>query len=494
MPDSLAAEVMRLRRELAQVKKGSRIAHGASIEDSAVEVRDASGTLRGIVGQQPDGTTAVNIVNGPPPPAPTPPILASVLGGVAASWDGRFTDAAVAPLDWQRVEVHSSTTDGFAPDITTLRATIETAQGGTVIVTCDTPVYVRLLARTTSGTAGAPSGQAGPLGPAPVVADDVLDGIVTTVKLADDAVTQAKVAAAAIGTTEISNNAVTTPKIVAGAVQTAQIDAGAVNTDKLAAGAVTTAKLDALAVTADKIAANAITAGKILAGAVNAAAIAADAIDGKTITGAVFRAVRGDGSVAARMAPDLGDGAAGFETTSPDGTTYSRLEYGALTFGAEGVDQLLPTGIKATAVGGTMDIQSGCLEGGAQAHIIMASGDSPLADGDGSPMIVLEWDGSAGPGAPDMPVYISGILQARSMAFGKIAITPVANTPTSMTVSGLSVAGNTFTAFATPQTTVPGTVVTGCGVTGVSATSLIVWVTRTNTTSTTVNWQILGEK
>ncbi|WP_435606732.1 hypothetical protein [Streptomyces ardesiacus] len=273
MARDLTSEVARILQELKEVKRGQRYAHGGSIEDSALEVKDGSGSLRAIVGLQGDGTTAVNIVNGPPPPTPSAPILGSVLGGITVSWDGRLADDAVLPLDWQRVEVHASAVDGFTPALETLKTTFETPQGGTVVVACDEPVYVLLVARNTSGTPSPATVQAGPLGPTPVVADDIKDGIVTTVKLADDAVTQAKVAVGAIGTTEITDDAITTPKIVAGAVQTAQIAAEAVNASKLAAGSVTTLKLDALAVTADKLATNSVTAGKIAAGAVTTNAL-----------------------------------------------------------------------------------------------------------------------------------------------------------------------------------------------------------------------------
>lgn len=198
MARDFARELARLDQRVKNIEKGQRYAHGGSIEDSALEVKDGTGSLRAIVGVQSDGTTAVNIVNGPPPPTPSAPILASVLGGVTVSWNGSFAEGTVPPLDWQRVEVHASTVDGFTPALETLRSTFETPQGGTVVVPCEEPVYVLLVARSTSGTPSDPTVQAGPLGPAPVVATDLVDGIVTTVKLADDAVTKAKVAAAAV--------------------------------------------------------------------------------------------------------------------------------------------------------------------------------------------------------------------------------------------------------------------------------------------------------
>ncbi|MFF9287504.1 hypothetical protein [Streptomyces griseosporeus] len=213
----IGRELARLRKRLEAVERAARLSH-ASIEDTSLQVYDGNGSLRGLIGLQADGTTAVNIVNGPPPPQPSQPIISSVLGGVTASWDGTFTDGSTVPLDWQRLEVHAATTSSFTPDASTLHGTIESPQGGTVVIVTDTPVYVRLLARTTSGTPSTPSDQAGPLGPTPVVADDIVDGIVTTLKLADDAVTQAKLAAAAVGSAELQTGAVDVGKIAAGAV------------------------------------------------------------------------------------------------------------------------------------------------------------------------------------------------------------------------------------------------------------------------------------
>ena len=201
---SVAGELDRLRRQLAEIRKGQRVAHGASIENAALEVRDDSGSLRAIYGQQADGTSGIQVVNGPPPPAPSAPIVTSRLGGVTVSWDGTFAGGAVIPLDWARVEVHASTTAGFTPVPATLQSTIETAQGATVVVVTDDPVYVQLLARNTSGAASPSSSEAGPYGPTPVVADDILDGIVTEVKLADEAVTAAKVRLGAIGADQLA--------------------------------------------------------------------------------------------------------------------------------------------------------------------------------------------------------------------------------------------------------------------------------------------------
>ncbi|WP_307124594.1 hypothetical protein [Streptomyces sp. B1I3] len=96
-----------------------------------------------------------------------------------------------------------------------------------------------------------------------VVADDVIDGIITEVKLANDAVTQAKIATGAIGSNEL----------IAGAVDAAAIAANAVTNAAIAAGAVTNASLGASAVTAGKIASGAVRASELGNGAVGPIAL-----------------------------------------------------------------------------------------------------------------------------------------------------------------------------------------------------------------------------
>lgn len=273
----LGLQLNLISQRLDRLERASRLSH-ASIENTAIQVNDGNGSLRAIVGQQPDGTTAVNVVNGPPPPQPSPPIVASVLGGVTVSWDGTFTDGSVLPLDWARVEVHASPLASYTPGPATLRDTVETAQGATIVVPCNAPVYVQLVARNTSGNPSPASTTVGPLGPTTVVADDVRDGIITTVKLADDAVTQAKVAVAAIDSTALADAAVTAQKIGDAAVGTGQLAIGAVTTAKLAAGAVTASQIAANTITAGNMAANSVTATQLAAGSVQTAALATDSV------------------------------------------------------------------------------------------------------------------------------------------------------------------------------------------------------------------------
>ncbi|MGW3400307.1 hypothetical protein [Streptomyces zhihengii] len=204
-------------RRLKAVERASRLSR-ASIDDTALEVRDGTGSLRGILGQQADGTTAVNIVNGGPPPAPSTPTAEPALGGIAITWDGQFADGQVIPLDWARIEVHASTEAAFTPTPDTLRATIETAQGGIVYTPSVDPLYVALLARNTSGTASDPTAVVGPYTPKPV-SDELGPGVITE--------------------THIADGAITTPKVYANAITTALLAAGSVDATALKADAIT---------------------------------------------------------------------------------------------------------------------------------------------------------------------------------------------------------------------------------------------------------------
>lgn len=257
-PKDLGSLITRLERRVDALARSTRLAY-SSIDDAAVSVVDANGTLRGVIGQQYDGTTAVNIVNGPPPPTPSLPDVEGAIGGVYVMWDGTFTDALVAPMDFQRVEVHVAKTPGYIPTGLTLMATIESPQGGcaTLPLRDYVPWYVVLVTRTTSGRAGTPSavGSATPrqvaqpdLDPLLSIPTEIADGSITSVMIADSAITAPKVAASAI---------------VAG---------------KIAANAVTAGTIDANTVTAREVASNQINAAHIAAGSISALLVAGDII------------------------------------------------------------------------------------------------------------------------------------------------------------------------------------------------------------------------
>ncbi|WP_405673285.1 hypothetical protein [Streptomyces sp. NBC_01530] len=111
----------------------------------------------------------------------------------------------------------------------------------------------------------------------------------------------------------------------------------------------------------------------------------------------------------------------------------------------------------------------------------------------GNPYVYVQGENST-----QCNVDILGVLTSANLAWGSVTITPsAANTPTSATVSGLSLKGSTFIGFSGAQTAAPGSTTLTNGVTGTSATSvtssgLTVWLTRQNTSATTVNWLVIG--
>lgn len=153
-----AARLAQVERQLARTSRTAQLAY-SSIEGGAISVHDDDGGIRGIIGQQPDGTTGVVIVNGPPPPTPTAPVVEPALAGLKVTWDGEFTDSLVAPLDLARVQVHLLPSPQVQPDVRTPTATIEAGSGASVTIARSSydGLWVRLLAVNTSGRPGAAS-------------------------------------------------------------------------------------------------------------------------------------------------------------------------------------------------------------------------------------------------------------------------------------------------------------------------------------------------
>lgn len=151
--------IRRLAKRIASVEKLAfraatqpQLAH-AAVEDGAIRVVE-NGSIKAIIGQQHDGTTAVTTVNGPTPPQPSNPNLIAVVEGVTIRWDGLFSNGQLVPMDFARIEIHASTdptVSGLLAE--TIVGTIETPRGGEHFVSAvgGVPVYVRLVTRSTTG-------------------------------------------------------------------------------------------------------------------------------------------------------------------------------------------------------------------------------------------------------------------------------------------------------------------------------------------------------
>ncbi|MFJ4791731.1 hypothetical protein [Kitasatospora purpeofusca] len=409
--DDLARRIAALEAALPELSRSSHLAY-SSVDDGALKVT-SNGQLRAVIGQQPDGTTALNIVNGPTPPAPAAPTATPVLGGVRVGWNGRFANSTPSPLDFSRIEVHAGTTALFTPSPATLVTTIETPQGGTATVPTSTPVWVVLVTRSTSGKASGPSPTAS-AGPAPVVAQEVLAGIVGELQLADDAVTAAKVAVgaidapalaeaavtatklgqAAVTAGKLANDAVTPGTIAADAITAREITTGAITAAELAAGAVNTASLAAGAVTAGQLAANAVTAAKIAAGAVTAGTIAADAVVAGTIAAA---AITGREIKALTVTADK---------LAVNSITADKIAAGAITATGLAADAIDGKTIKGVTIsGGT--VTGGVIQTGASGRRVVLTPIDPL--GNAAAPSALLYSGAA---AERWPAKLTAVVQA----------------------------------------------------------------------------------
>lgn len=100
-------------------------------------------------------------------------------------------------------------------------------------------------------------------------ASSIANGSITTVKLADNAVTASKIASNAIETAKIVDGAITSSKMAIGAVTSITIDDDAVMANKIANNAVSTSKIADNAITGNKIQNNAISNNHIIDGAIS---------------------------------------------------------------------------------------------------------------------------------------------------------------------------------------------------------------------------------
>lgn len=259
----IAARLADVERRLTAQTRTASLAY-SSVEAGAIEVYDEDGVLTGSVGIQFDGTTGVATFNGPPPPTPSAPQVVPVLGGLRVGWDGAFTDAVSPPLNLGRVQVHLLLTPDEVVDIRNPAATIEGASGATVTIAVSdyVPRHVRLVALSTAGVSGPVS--------APVIAaarqavgQDLLDGIVSEVKLAEKAVTDTKIATGAVTAVGLADGAVLAEKLAEAAVTAAALATDAVTAGKVAADTIRGRELAAASVSAGHVVAGAITADKM---------------------------------------------------------------------------------------------------------------------------------------------------------------------------------------------------------------------------------------
>jgi len=113
--------------------------------------------------------------------------------------------------------------------------------------------------------------------------DVIAAGAITEQKIFNGSVSQSKLAERAVDETKLAIGAVTQDIVATNAISATKIADGAIETPKLATGSVTAAKIFTGAVTADAIGANAVTADAILAGSVTASKILSNTITSQQI-------------------------------------------------------------------------------------------------------------------------------------------------------------------------------------------------------------------
>ena len=121
-----------------------------------------------------------------------------------------------------------------------------------------------------------------------VKANMIVDGAITSTKIASKSINTAHLNGKIITADVISSNAITADAIKTGAVTTDKMTANSINGDRITAGTLDAAKIKAGSITASQIASGTITSSQIKAGGISTANIAAGAITtDKIISGAI---------------------------------------------------------------------------------------------------------------------------------------------------------------------------------------------------------------
>lgn len=303
---SMANQMAEMQRQIELINMGQNTASlgFSSIEAGSLVVYDADGNVRNVIGKQDDGSYVggVSPVSLDPPEVPNPPTLVPGFGTIKVESHG--SSDPPWPRSFSHLNVYLSQGTGGEGDPITEGVVVGTIIGeqdsAFVIAGLDPKPYRIWLTSVGIDKAESEPTLAVTATPTMVVGQDILDGAITELKLANDAVTAAKLAAESVGTIQIQGESIDVTKLADGsvsgekiiaeaiaaghlaaasvtavalaaeAVQAANIAAGAIQAGHLAADSVTAANILALQIQANHLAANAVTAGKIDAGAIRA--------------------------------------------------------------------------------------------------------------------------------------------------------------------------------------------------------------------------------
>jgi hypothetical protein len=544
-----------LEKRLARMENSPRLSH-AALDNTSIVVKDDQGAVRGRIGMQEDGTIGLIAVDGPAPTAPTAPVVTSTIGGLRVVWDGTLADGTALPADFDHVAVHVSTTSGFTPSAATYVGTITKAGPGGMLPVIPLPYvphYVRLTAVNTSGVAGDPSEETTAT-PIKVDGPDLKAGSVEAAAIKAGAVTAEKLEAVLQLVTRLVAGDADGARVElnedglrvyndAGElmIRFDAADGSGVFTGTIT-GSTITGGIMQTATSGQRITLNEGNANKIIVYNASGQAIGELSARGLLVKGSggavmhldpnatypylkLTNAALTNAAIINVVETTTGAADLGLNTGTFTGSGFTDMKWRTFSGNDFAVIERIRDADDQYYVGGRLDLRSGQ----AQLGYYDKSGATQRADitltpgvlfararasiqpdvGDANTVLTLR-PGTSHTGPilryydPDASLYrfvldkagnvdINGILTAGNIAAGRVTITPTAaNTPTSFNVTGLNLKGTNIRVTATPGTSLPGTQVTGVGVTNVSSTGFTLWLTRTNTTSTGIDWIAFG--
>lgn len=225
-----------------------------------------------------------------PPPIPSAPTITGTLRGASVVWDGTFVGGAVTPPDYRYIEIQLATASTFATESLVSVSEKFHKAGRTSVYPIGAPgfvVYARLRSIDRSGNASDWSAVATGTG-IPIVPEDIGERAITEGKLADAAVTARSIIDQAVTTFKMAPGSVTTNTLADLAITTAKIGDRAIEGIKMALGTVKTENLGPNSVDAAKLADLAVTSAKVAEAAIITSKISNNAVDNlKLLPGAV---------------------------------------------------------------------------------------------------------------------------------------------------------------------------------------------------------------
>ncbi|MBN1656954.1 MAG: hypothetical protein JXA93_01060 [Anaerolineae bacterium] len=147
----------------------------------------------------------------------------------------------------------------------------------------------------------------------------VPDGSITTAKLANDAVTSAKIPTGAVGSDEVADNSLTAADLAADSVGSSEVAAGAVGSSEVADNSLTATDLAAGSVGSSEVSDNSLTASDLAAGSVGSSEVSDNSLTNSDL---------GEGSV---RSSEVYNNSLTADDLAANSVTGSELASGAVT-------------------------------------------------------------------------------------------------------------------------------------------------------------------